>query len=503
MIEHILTLTILIIAVIILRGLFGKRISKRFLYAMWLVVALKLLIPVPMISNSYHVMNLIYSVAEQNQSGSINVENIKQNFGEGNEEKESYVDGSQLENSIVQQGAERTKDNEAKRGYSEWVFWIIWLLGAGVCGSTILASNLIFSISLRKNRRRLEKEEGMEIAGKIPVYCTEQIATPCLFGLFSPAIYVTEECLKLEQFGEVEDGMQCILAHEMTHYRHRDFIWAVVRCLCVIFYWYHPLVWIAAKLSMEDSEMACDEGALQWLGNDKRMAYGEMLIAMGTGSFQRRNLLACATGIASGKRELKHRLYGIVGKKSNKKSAFIMIGILLLGITGCTFGSPAKQETSKATVEKEEEYSNDSVVIIKDGIFQQGSEDWETFKGKCQSQAVDAEHPVSITIKEQYEDEPQASKVVSYDGERYSCDGRRWKYLLDVTGKSGNPERESRMVVLANATYEYDELVWSMFSSSSSDNIEFDWLFWTHGDLTENEEPNKSLLNISGRGLVI
>ena len=71
MIEHILALTILIIAVIILRGLFGKRISKRFLYAMWLVVALKLLIPVPMISNNYHVMNLIYSVAEQNQSGSI------------------------------------------------------------------------------------------------------------------------------------------------------------------------------------------------------------------------------------------------------------------------------------------------------------------------------------------------------------------------------------------------------------------------------------------------
>lgn len=136
---------------------------------------------------------------------------------------------------------------------------------------------------------------------------------------------------------------------------------------------------------------------------------------------------------------------------------------------------------------KEEKYSNDSAVIIKDGIFQQGSEDWETFKEKCESQAVDAEHPVSITIKEQYEDEPQTSKVVSYDGERYSCDGRRWKYLLDVTGKIGDPERESRMVVLANATYEYDELVWSMFSSSSSDNIEFDWLFWTHGDLTENE----------------
>lgn len=126
----------------------------------------------------------------------------------------------------------------------------------------------------------------------------------------------------------------------------------------------------------------------------------------------------------------------IVGKKSNKKSAIILLCILLLGITGCTFGNPAKRETSQSTMGKEEEYSNDSVVIIKDGIFQQGSEEWEAFKKKCQSQKADSEHPVSITIKEQYE---------------------------------------------------YDELVWSMFSSSSSDNIEFDWLFWTHGDLTENE----------------
>ncbi|MDD6071305.1 MAG: hypothetical protein PUC12_10920 [Clostridiales bacterium] len=180
----------------------------------------------------------------------------------------------------------------------------------------------------------------------------------------------------------------------------------------------------------------------------------------------------------------------IVGKKSNKKSAFILLCILLLGITGCTFGNPAKQETSQLTMEKEEDYSNDSVVIIKDGIFQQGSEDWETFKGKCQSQAVEAEHPVSITIKEQYEDEPQTSKVVSYDGERYSCDGRRWKYLLDVTEKSGNPEREGRIVALANGIYDYKELEWSVLSSNTDDFIDSDWLFWTVGDLTENEVSN-------------
>ena len=65
--------------------------------------------------------------------------------------------------------------------------------------------------------------------------------------------------------------MRYILAHENTHYRHGDNLWVVVRAACVCLHWYNPLVWLAACLSRQDGELACDERALEILGEEERI----------------------------------------------------------------------------------------------------------------------------------------------------------------------------------------------------------------------------------------
>ena len=56
--------------------------------------------------------------------------------------------------------------------------------------------------------------------------------TPCLFGLFRPAIYVTPEASGDPAL------LAHTLAHEETHYRHGDHIWSALRCLCLVVHWY-------------------------------------------------------------------------------------------------------------------------------------------------------------------------------------------------------------------------------------------------------------------------
>ena len=73
-----------------------------------------------------------------------------------------------------------------------------------------------------------------------------------------------------------------MLAHELTHYRHRDYLWALIHIICLSIYWFHPLVWAAAVLSRRDSELACDEGTLRKLGHENRAEYGRMIIEMST-----------------------------------------------------------------------------------------------------------------------------------------------------------------------------------------------------------------------------
>ena len=64
-----------------------------------------------------------------------------------------------------------------------------------------------------------------------------------------------------------------VLAHELTHYRHGDHLWSLLRCVAVTLHWYNPLVWLAAALSRRDAELACDEGTLHRLGEEERTAY--------------------------------------------------------------------------------------------------------------------------------------------------------------------------------------------------------------------------------------
>ena len=55
---------------------------------------------------------------------------------------------------------------------------------------------------LRRGRRELDAE------GTLPVYVSESVRTPCLFGLFHPAIYVTPPSAENET--------------ELRHVRHGD-----------------------------------------------------------------------------------------------------------------------------------------------------------------------------------------------------------------------------------------------------------------------------------------
>lgn len=99
-------------------------------------------------------------------------------------------------------------------------------------------------------------------------------STPCLFGLFHPAIYVTPEALKEPAI------LKHVIAHETVHFHHGDHCWAILRGLCTALHWYNPLVWWAAILSRQDGETACDADTIRYLGEAERAAYGRTLIDM-------------------------------------------------------------------------------------------------------------------------------------------------------------------------------------------------------------------------------
>ena len=58
-----------------------------------------------------------------------------------------------------------------------------------------------------------------------------------------------------------------MLLHELQHYRYKDNISNYLLLLTGIFYWFNPLVWLAARAMKNDREIACDSAVLNILDN--------------------------------------------------------------------------------------------------------------------------------------------------------------------------------------------------------------------------------------------
>lgn len=79
---------------------------------------------------------------------------------------------------------------------------------------------------------------------------------------------------------ETPERLRHVLAHETAHARHLDPLWSLLRSVCLAVYWFDPLVWIAAAVSKADGELACDEAAIQALGEGERIPYGKTLLSL-------------------------------------------------------------------------------------------------------------------------------------------------------------------------------------------------------------------------------
>ena len=65
MIEHLITSTVLMLCILLIRMLFGNRMSQRLKYGLWLLVAIKLLVPIPMYEADISIMNVVQFVENQ------------------------------------------------------------------------------------------------------------------------------------------------------------------------------------------------------------------------------------------------------------------------------------------------------------------------------------------------------------------------------------------------------------------------------------------------------
>ena len=336
--EILLTSSALILALLALRQLFRRTVSRRMQYALWLLVLVRLLVPVNVGTLAHNVLSAaepVQAVVEERLDTPVLY------VQDGTERRPAQLlPGKESQGEPLSPPSDAAQSAPADEYYTvtptyrtvtlSEALTYVWYAGMAGVGAWFLFTNLRFARALRKARTPY-RVEGC----RYPVYLVSALPSPCLFGVLRPAVYLNEKAL------QSPDALRFVLAHEQTHARHLDPLWSLLRGVCLTVYWFDPLVWLAAVLSREDCELACDEGTLRALGADERTAYGKALLTLVPVCDKPQNPLLGATTMTSGKRGLKERITRIAENRQAKAAAVFAVVALAALVCAVSFtGAP-------------------------------------------------------------------------------------------------------------------------------------------------------------------
>ena len=362
MAEWIFSCVVLILAVCAVRMIVKGKIGLRVQYALWALVLLRLLMPVSFFQSDISVANLTHQaqVVEDTEEFSFPVPQLEEIQrpvqSPVTDEQDTPVQRPAVTRPSAQENTAKREPPKASASKREAKTEIslaeaaiyVWIGGMVVAGCFLVFTNIRFYLRLRRSR----KELAIPFA-PVRVFVSNAVVSPCLFGLVRPAIYLPTAV------AEDYAALQHVYAHELTHYYHLDFIWSALRSVCLVIHWYNPLVWLAAKLSRQDMELACDEGALKRIGEEERADYGRTLIHL-TCKERFGNMMIAATTMTGGKKEIKERITLLM--KKPKTALITAVALLLIAavLVGCTFSGSVdtgndEKETEKTTEKAEPE----------------------------------------------------------------------------------------------------------------------------------------------------
>ena len=355
MINHIITSSLVIVFVLLIGIIFENKISACLKYALWLLVVIKLLLPLPGFESRVHILNFVEFCAEAVSDSLENISDEKLPYEEyvaidnslNNEENHSAVHNMEDEFYAEIKGNQETETAKEYIGEKKtdnlnvlsMMVKVVYFIGVIVCFAAICISNLRFYKAFKVKRKYVDTYKN-----QIHVYKIEEYYGACLYGGFSPVIIVGNNInLSMEQ-------QDMILLHEYVHYAHGDHIWSMIRNLCVALYWYYPLVWLVASVSRKDSELACDEGTIRRIEETKRITYGQTLLEVAAKSSKKNNIMSAvflnSTTATRGKEEMKKRISVIAKGRKTSRMALILTIVLSEACIGCTFGEPLNEDRS-------------------------------------------------------------------------------------------------------------------------------------------------------------
>lgn len=258
----------LVVAVLILQAILRQKIAPRWWVGLWMLVALRFLIPLP-ISASAPIPMLPAAITATAEPLPPTASTPHSNPAPVAAPQTPSV-------------REASTDLPAKPWPVVQILVALWAAGALVSAAAV--ARQVLRLRRLVNRPHstdprlltlLESAKArLNIRTPIGLVVTADIGTPAIIGWLHPCI-----ALPSAFAGSLDDAaLERILVHELCHFKRADIPALWLGCLVQIVHWFNPLAYILARQLRDRIEEACDVLAIRTLQGPAE-AYGETLLA--------------------------------------------------------------------------------------------------------------------------------------------------------------------------------------------------------------------------------
>lgn len=290
--------TALMLVCLLVRMLARGRVAAQTFRLVWLVLAIRLALPVDISLPAAPVqMQLPAAAAAQASPGAPEAPPAQQADSAG-------------------QAAPQEESGPAGLSWPELAVALpyVWAAGALVFLAFHAGAYVVFLSQLCARRVR-ETDDAvcsavwLAFGRKTCIYRAAGLASPMLAGLWRPAVYLPEEVQVSE--------LPYVLEHEASHREARDILYVFLLMAANAVHWFNPAVYAMVRTARRDMELACDEAVLEGRPMEYRVAYGQAVLD----TLKRGRLQGpLALNFAGGKHALKERFARMVEQAPRRRA---------------------------------------------------------------------------------------------------------------------------------------------------------------------------------------
>ncbi|MBD5485229.1 MAG: M56 family metallopeptidase [Lachnospiraceae bacterium] len=346
-----LVTSIIIILLMILSPFINRRYAAKWKYWVWILLALRLMIPFNMSDMQNMLENLSRSLTDV-------VMPYESNTYKSDTAGPTIQTSQKILLEIPSRMTEPLSPPKKIGATSNVTFLMIvefiWLTGGILFSAVHLCSYLLYRRKINQNGHRIVNDsicvlydklfDELQLDRRIPIVVCDRADSPMVLGFIHPVLV-----LPAEEYSDEE--LYFIFKHELIHYKRHDVCFKLLFVLANAVHWFNPVVWLMQREAVVDMELSCDENVMLNADYTARKTYTEILFSILHKKCTNKTPLS--TQFYGGKQVMKKRFRNILersGKRSGLYIPFCTLGLVMgLGfLIGCSVSEPDRLEKTSA-----------------------------------------------------------------------------------------------------------------------------------------------------------